>query len=77
MTTYTMTPEELKTLLEAAANMGAKVGRFMKAQTVAQSPELQAWTRQQLATREAWEAAQARKSAGPAVTYPGTKTIVK
>ena len=80
MTTYTITPEELQALLEAAANMGAKVARTMKTRTgaaAAENKDFQAWARQQLAAREAWEAAQARKSAGPAVTYPGTKTIVK
>lgn len=79
-TTYTISPEELKALLEAAANMGAKVAKGIKnrnAQPVAQSVDLQEWARQQLAARAEWEAAQARKSVGPAVTYPGTKTIVK
>ena len=79
-TIYTISPEELQTLLEAAANMGAKVARNMKARNgaaAAENKEFQAWASEQLAAREAWEAARARKSVGPAVTYPGTKTIVK
>ena len=80
MTTYTISPEELQKLLEAAGVMGAKVARGVKNRNgaaVAQDKEFQAWARQQLATREAWEAAQARKTAGLHETYPGTKTLVK
>ncbi len=80
MATYTISEAELTALLEAAANMGAKVARNMKARNVAaaaENKEFQSWARQQLADREAWEAALARKSVGPAITYPGTKTIVK
>lgn len=79
-TIYTISPEELQTLLEAAANMGAKVARGIKNRNgaaAAENKEFQAWASEQLAAREAWEAARARKSVGLATTYPGTKTIVK
>ena len=80
MATYTITEAELTALLEAAANMGAKVARSMKNRNgaaAAQDKEFQAWAHQQMAMREAWEAARARKAVGLATTYPGTKTIVK
>ena len=80
MATYTITEAELTALLEAAANMGAKVARSMKNRNgaaAAQDKEFQTWARQQMAMRAEWEAARARKTAGLHETYPGTKTLVK